>query len=122
MSDSDDYPQELQAPNSDLLQEIASNSSGGRRKSIRLAGRYEPITDKADLLITQLQDHGIMPAPGLLTSQLRELADSSSIQPGPSSHHELDPSTPADFSAAPRSRSQKDQEISCIQDPGIKAK
>ncbi|CAB1434609.1 unnamed protein product [Pleuronectes platessa] len=42
MSESDEYAQEVQAPNSDLLQEIASISSGCRRESIRLAGRYDP--------------------------------------------------------------------------------
>ncbi|CAB1413497.1 unnamed protein product [Pleuronectes platessa] len=71
MSDSDNYPQEVQVPNKDLLQEVASNSSGGRRKSLRLAERNESLTDEADLLIAQLQDHGIMPGPGLLPLSFR---------------------------------------------------
>ena len=101
MSDSDnDDPQEAFDPNTHLLQEIASNSSGGRRKSLRLAERPGSLTDEADLLITQLQDHGIMPAPGLLPSQFRELADCSSRQPSPSSHPEDDPTNLADFSCS----------------------
>ena len=51
-----------------------------------------------------------MPAPGLLPSQLRELADCASQQPGPSSHPEDDPTIPGDFSGAPvrgRKRARK---------------
>ena len=111
MSESDyNDLQEASDPNTDRLQEIASNSSGGRRKSTRLAERTGPPTDEADLLISQLQDQGIMPAPGLLPSQLRELADCASQQPGPSSHPEDDPTIPGDFSGAPvrgRKRARK---------------
>ncbi|CAB1457395.1 unnamed protein product [Pleuronectes platessa] len=112
MSDSDnDDPLEVFDPNTDLLQEIASNSSGGRRKSLHLAERHPGSrTNEADLLIAQLQDHGIMPAPGLLPAQLRELADYASLEPGPSSHPGHAPSNPADFSAAPargRKRTRK---------------
>ncbi|XP_060936184.1 uncharacterized protein LOC133012222 [Limanda limanda] len=108
MSDSDDNdPQEVFDPSADLLLEIASNSSGGRRKSLRLAEQHPGSrTDEADMLIAQLRDQGITPAPGLLPAQLRDLADYVSLQPGPSSV----PSNPADFSAAPargRKRTRK---------------
>ncbi|CAB1452726.1 unnamed protein product [Pleuronectes platessa] len=103
MSDSDnDDLQEVSDPHIDPLQEIASNSSGSRRKSFRLAALHPGSrTDEADMLIAQLWDQGIMPAPGLLPAQLQELADYASLQPGPSSQPRLVPSNPADFSAAP---------------------
>ncbi|CAB1426195.1 unnamed protein product [Pleuronectes platessa] len=112
MSDSDNNdPQEIFDPSTNPLQEIASNSSGGRRRSLRLAeSRSGSRTDEADILIAQLRDQGITPAPGLLPAQLYELADYASLQPGPSSHPMSIPSNPADFSAAPargRKRTRK---------------
>ncbi|CAB1452156.1 unnamed protein product [Pleuronectes platessa] len=108
-------PRRFFYPNTDLLQEIASNSSGGRRKSLRLAERHPGSrTDEADILIAQLQDHGIMPAPGLLPAQLRDL------QPGPSSHPGHVPSNPADFPAAPNRGRKRTRKAASSKAPAAK--
>lgn len=69
--------QEDPDPGPDMLADTASTSSSYRRTSIRLLARSGAAsrTAEAELLTSQLQQQGIVPAPGLPLSQLRELSD-----------------------------------------------
>ena len=69
--------QEDPDPGPDMLADTASTSSSYRRTSIRLLARSGAAsrTAEAELLHSQLQQQGIVPAPGLPLSQLRELSD-----------------------------------------------
>ncbi|XP_071060142.1 uncharacterized protein [Pseudochaenichthys georgianus] len=65
-------------PISDTLSEAASNSVTHRRSSSRLSARSGSRSAEAEFLIAHLQKQGITPAPDLLLSQLRDLADQAS--------------------------------------------
>ncbi|KAL7393115.1 hypothetical protein ABVT39_006589 [Epinephelus coioides] len=75
MSDSnlDPVPEDFD-PDLVTLPETAATPPSCWRKSTRLAQRGGSPSDESKLLLSQLQDHGIIPALGLPLSQLRELA------------------------------------------------
>ncbi|XP_062413945.1 uncharacterized protein LOC134105355 [Pungitius pungitius] len=70
MSDSDSDPfRRRESPEP----QPASSPASGRRKSARLTGRSGSATDERVIILTQLQERGVVPAPGLPLSQLRDL-------------------------------------------------
>ncbi|KAL7372850.1 hypothetical protein ABVT39_023091 [Epinephelus coioides] len=75
MSDSnlDPVPEDFN-PGLVTLPEIAATPPSCRRRSTRLAQRDGSPSDESEHLLSQLQDHGIFPAPGLPLSQLHGLA------------------------------------------------
>ncbi|KAI9522398.1 hypothetical protein NQZ68_036314 [Dissostichus eleginoides] len=73
MSDSDQDPFQEDADLSTIC-EIASTSSGGRRTSTRIASQTGSPSAETGFLLSQLEEQGISPTPGLPLPQLRELA------------------------------------------------